>query len=372
MEEQANLIEFVTLPTSSGLGESDIHPFATSTAMSNVYNKRASMAVLSAAALITTACADDSATGPLDPDNAAVSSVALIELEGTRPAFYLQRPDGSDRVRVRFTGAVDEVAGNSPLVPALTDENILALRSVKWSPDGSRIAFVATVAFDQAEVVVMDADGTDPRIVSPNYAYVLGDVDWSPDGQRLAYIMATRPSLGGLELFVSDVSGTPKVTQVTTGSGYRGLGGTVRFASTGTAVWISQVTGEQGGPLFESIGAVRRVDLATGAITSMRENLAGEVQAVSHTGQWALVMRHKSLSNGVYDNQLIRVPLVGTGPELLLVDGGQLDFARLTSDDSRLVLLRNSSRFGVLAAVGGTEHAVRGSGADQLSADVRQ
>ena len=98
----------------------------------------------------------------------------------------------------------------------------------------------------------------------------------------------------------------------------------------------------------------------------------GEVQAVSHTGQWALVMRHKSLSNGVYDNQLIRVPLVGTGPELLLVDGGQLDFARLTSDDSRLVLLRNSSRFGVLAAVGGTEQAVRGSGADQLSADVRQ
>jgi hypothetical protein len=146
----------------------------------------------------------------------------------------------------------------------------------------------------------------------------------------------------------------------------------VRFASSGTAVWISQVTGEQGGPLFESIGAVRRVDLATGAITSVRENLAGEVQAVSHSGQWALVMRHKALSNGVYDNQLIRVPLVGTGPELLLVDGGQLDFARLTSDDSRLVLLRNGSRFGVLAAAGGTEQAVRGTGADQLSVDFRE
>ena len=373
MDGQATLVEFVTLPSSAGLGESNDPRLTTSTAMLNAYSKRASVAVLSAAALITTsACADDSATGPLNPDNASVSSVALIELDGTRPAFYLQKPDGSDRVRVHFTGAVDEVAGNSPLVPALTDETILALRSAKWSPDGSRIAFVATVAFDQAEVVVMDADGTDPRIVSPNYAYVLGDVDWSPDGKRLAYIMATRPSLGGLELFVSDVAGAPKVTQVTTGSGYRGLGGTVRFASSGTAVWISQVTGEQGGPLFESIGAVRRVDLATGAITSVRENLAGEVQAVSHSGQWALVMRHKALSNGVYDNQLIRVPLVGTGPELLLVDGGQLDFARLTSDDSRLVLLRNGSRFGVLAAVGGTEQAVRGSGADQLSADVRQ
>ena len=339
--------------------------------MLNAYRTRAALVALSAAVLFTTtACTDNSATDPRNPDAAAGRSVALVELEGTRPAFYLQSADGSERTRVHFTGAVDEVPGNIPLVPALTDANILGLRSVKWSPDGSRIAFVATVAFDQAEVVVMDADGTDPRIVSPNYAYVLGDVDWSPDGKRIAYIMATKPSLGGLELFVSDVSGAPKVTQVTTGSGYRGLGGTIRFASTGSGVWISQVTGEQGAPLFESIAAVRRVDLATGAITSVRENLGGEVQAVSHTGLWALVMRHKALTNGVYDNQLVRVPLVGTGPELLLVDGGQLDFARLTSDDSRLVLLRNGSRFGTLAAAGGVEQAVRGSGADQLSADI--
>jgi hypothetical protein len=44
--------------------------------------------------------------------------------------------------------------------------------------------------------------------VSVNYQYVVGDVDWSPDGTRLAYIMATLPSLRGLELFVSDVVGS--------------------------------------------------------------------------------------------------------------------------------------------------------------------
>jgi len=106
---------------------------------------------------------------------------------------------------VHFTGAVDEVPGNSPLVPALTDASILGLRSVKWSPDGSRIAFVATVAFDQAEV-----------------------------------------------------------------------------------------------------------------------------------------------------------------------DGGQLDSARLTVDDSQVVLLRSSTRFTTLGSFGAAEQAVRGSGADQLSADVRR
>ena len=368
--------EFVTLRTRAGLGKrNDERRFTMidlqSKAMLNVYRHPAALAVLGSALLVVAACADDSGTGPRSPDVAG-STVALIELDGARPAFYLQKADGSERARVHFNGAVDEVPGNTPLVPALTDANILGLRSVKWSPDGTRIAFVATVAFDQAEVVVMDADGTDPRIVSPNYAYIVGDVDWSPDGKRVAYIMATRPNLAGLELFVSDVAGAPKVTQVTTTSGYRGLGGTIRFATTGTSVWISQVTGEQGAPLFESISAVRRVDLASGAITSVRENLAGEVQAVSRGGAWALVLRHKAIANGVYDNQLVRVPLVGTGPELLLVDGGRLDFARLTSDDTRLVLLRDGARFTTLAFTGGAEQAVRGTGADQLSADVHQ
>lgn len=243
---------------------------------------------------------------------------------------------------------------------------------MKWSPDGTRIAFVANTAFDQAEVVVMKADGTDPRIVSPNYAYIVGDVDWSPDGTRVAYILATQPGLRGLEVFVSEVSGgAPRVTKVTTNSGYRGLGGTIRFASNGTAVWISQVTGEQGGPLFESIGAVRRVDLATGAITPVLENIAGEVQAVSHTGGWALVIRHKSLTNGVYENQVVRIPLVATGPEQLLVDGGQLDLARLTTDDAHLLLMRGGTSFSILDAFGANSRGIRGSGAEQLSADVR-
>jgi len=335
--------------------------------MLNRYITHAATAV--GALLILTACSDNDATGPSTPD---LATIALVELQGTRPAFYIQKSDGSDRARIHFTGAIDEVPGNSPLVPALTDENILAIRSVKWSPDGTRIAFVATVAFDQAEVVVMKADGTDARIVSPNYAYVLGDVDWSPDGTRIAYIMATQPSLRGLELFVSDVVGAPRVTKITTNSGYKGLGGTIRFASSGTAVWISQVTGEQGAPLFESIGAVRRIELANGTISSVRENIVGEVQAVAHTGAYALVLRRKALTNGVYDSQIVRIPLSATsGSEQVLVDGGRLDYARLTTNDSRVLLLRDGATFTAFGPLGGTELALRGSGAEPLSADVR-
>jgi len=324
---------------------------------------------MAAALLPAIACSDDEIAGPNTPD---VQTVALVELEGTRPAFYIQKSDGTGRTRIHFTGAVDEVPGNSSLVPALTDANILAIRSVKWSPDGTRIAFVATVAADQAEVVVMKADGTDARIVSVNYAYVLGDVDWSPTGDRVAYIMATQPGLRGLELFVSDVVGTPRVTKITTNSGYRGLGGTVRFGSNGTAVWISQITGEGGGPLFESVGAVRRVDLATGAISSVLENIVGEVQAVAHSGAYAIVLRRKSLTQGVYDSQIVRVPIGATGGgEQVLVDGGQLYYARLTTNDAHVLVLKNGSSFTALAPFGGGQLSVRGSGAEPLSADVK-
>src|SRR6187455_1073975 len=96
-----------------------------STAMLNRYHFRA--ALVAAALLPAIACSDDEPAGPGSPD---VQTVALVELEGTRPAFYIQKSDGTERTRIHFTGAIDEVPGNSPLVPALTDANILAIRSV--------------------------------------------------------------------------------------------------------------------------------------------------------------------------------------------------------------------------------------------------
>ena len=80
----------------------------------------------------------------------------------------------------------------------------------------------------------------------------------------------------------------------------------------------------------------------------------GEVQAVAHSGAYAIVLRRKSLTQGVYDSQIVRVPIGATGGgEQVLVDGGQLDYARLTTDDARVLLLRNGSSFTALAPFGG-------------------
>lgn len=83
------------------------------------------------------------------------------------------------------------------------------------------------------------------------------------------------------------------------------------------------------------------------------------------------MIRHKSLSNGVSDNQLVRIPLVGTGPEELLVDGEPLAFARLTTDDAHALLMRAGPSFSILDSMGANSRTIRGSGADQLSADVK-
>jgi Tol biopolymer transport system component len=57
----------------------------------------------------------------------------------------------------------------------------------RFSPDGSRIAFVRSLDDgDVHEVAVMKADGTDVRVLATDGTYLSGTA-WSPDGSRLYY-----------------------------------------------------------------------------------------------------------------------------------------------------------------------------------------
>jgi hypothetical protein len=55
----------------------------------------------------------------------------------------------------------------------------------------------------------------------------------------------------------------------------------------------------------------------------------------------------------------------------VLIDGGRLDYARLTTDDSRVLLLRAGTTFSTFGPFGGREWTVRRSGAEPLSADAK-
>jgi Tol biopolymer transport system component len=77
-----------------------------------------------------------------------------------------------------------------------------------WSPDGQRIAYLATDGITSSNIFVMDADGGDQRNLT-NYDANYLSMDWSPDNRYIAF---DSDRDGGFEVYVaadcSDESGT--------------------------------------------------------------------------------------------------------------------------------------------------------------------
>ena len=105
--------------------------------------------------------------------------LAFAAVEGEEAVIYVVRPDGSGRREVWRSGA------DGPSAP---------ITQVSWSPDGTEILFISD------RVYVVDADGSDPRLLSPalpDTTFRLHPRDgspdvgavraaWSPDGARVA------------------------------------------------------------------------------------------------------------------------------------------------------------------------------------------
>jgi len=71
------------------------------------------------------------------------------------------------------------------------------IHALAWSPDGASIAYQRSTRGAEADIVVVDAGGGEPR--------KLGDgwwPGWSPDSSRIAYVGSTEPGL-----FVVDLAG---------------------------------------------------------------------------------------------------------------------------------------------------------------------
>jgi Tol biopolymer transport system component len=55
-----------------------------------------------------------------------------------------------------------------------------------WSPDGRRLAF-KTAQFGSNQLAVMEADGTNERLLTRTFRFSEGQPGWSPDGTKLVY-----------------------------------------------------------------------------------------------------------------------------------------------------------------------------------------
>lgn len=302
--------------------------------------------VLVAGAAALTACAGENTAVPTGvaaaPSvvQAALSSgdrLATIEWEGSSPKLYLQNADGSDRAQVHFTYVSTHVTGNYPprLLP-VTDESLVSIQRLKWSPDGRQLAVLLMPAFHAAQVVVMTAQGYGIRTVSPNSQTMYGDIEWSPDSRRIGYIMATGPYGLLPDLFVTDL-GPDRVTRVTTGgkmSGYDAF----RFDASGNRLLFTEHVGwaDDGVSVLSRFGTA---DLTTGQV-EYGHNIVGEPQGFARSGEWALFIR-----DGKGGRQVVKHPIDG-GSETILATGPELYNAVVQEGDQEAIVVSPAGKDG--------------------------
>lgn len=280
------------------------------------------------AVLALNACADGGA--PVAPNATGVTAaaqsiqlaavsrgdrLATIEWEGTTPTLYLQDADGANRARVHFAHVHGHVSGNySPRQLPVTDESLVAIQRLKWSPDGRHLAVILMPAYEAAQVVIVSADGRDIRTVSPNSQTLYGDVEWSPDSRRIAYVVATGPFGRIPDLFVTDLG--PDVVRRVTTNGKLSAYDAYRFDPTGERLLFTEHLGwaEDGINVLSRLGTA---DLVSGTVSYGAE-VVGEPQGFARDGSWALLIREGGDKTGL--RELIKHPLAG-GAETVLTAG---------------------------------------------------
>jgi Tol biopolymer transport system component len=232
-----------------------------------------------------------------------------------------------------------------------------------------------TVAFDQSQVVVMNADGAGMRVASPNQQIILSNVAWSADGRRIAYTMSTLPHASGVDLFMTDLE-TDRVTRLTTGAGLGVPGVEMAWAAGGGQLFVSRVTGEGGAPLFEYGSSVTRLDVGSLQQTPIATGIAGEIAAIAQGGEYLVIVRRTSPSSSGYLEHIVRRNLA-SGGESALTEDALLAWASLTAGERSILYTvatpgtADVLNYFLLPAGGGAAQRLGAIDVQVTSADVR-
>lgn len=147
-------------------------------------------------------------------DNDRMDNFPAWSPDGTRIAFIAdgypesKRPESSPRLLSLFTMAPDG-SGVKEITPGI--DNVV-MRPPVWSPTGSSVAFVMKDRKRFVEVIytVGTEEGSEPTNISDT----LSAPSWSPDGDRLAFVAVDDGD--GISLFTAASDGTDRtmVTQI--------------------------------------------------------------------------------------------------------------------------------------------------------------
>jgi dipeptidyl aminopeptidase/acylaminoacyl peptidase len=291
---------------------------------------RLTVAMLSAALAACT----DTTTEPVAVDGARV---AITEFQGARPVLLAGDIGGANRTRIRFQNVTDQIPDNHPGL-VVTDERLLALGSPSISPDGSRVAVVATLAHDQSEVVVMKMDGTGGDVASVNTQIIGSAPEWSPDGTKLAYTMSTKPGFTGLDLFITDLA-THTVTRLTTDQNLAEA--VIAWSTDGKSIYYTRravTTAIPGEPVNEMVEVI----VATKEARVRTVGIVGQVASIWAYGGTFLVTREVATTGGVPSRSLIEL-----GGERVILESGAVWARYLRVYDYAVVVTATPSEGGV-------------------------
>jgi dipeptidyl aminopeptidase/acylaminoacyl peptidase len=209
-----------------------------------------------------------------------------IAPDGTRIAVSVSRPDFSN----------DRALTNLVLVSVKTHAartllyDVRDLGTVEWSPDGTRIAYVAQAEDPKGtdQLFLLPMDGGEPRQLTHEKKGV-DDLDWRPDGRAIAYSVETQPpnekaikdhadefevtdepwtaqsAPTRVDLYQIEANGThPRRI----GSGSWSVGGGFTYAFDGRSIFVTRISGDQL-PTRYLAREIVRIDLRTGRMTPL-------------------------------------------------------------------------------------------------------
>lgn len=267
-------------------------------------------------------------------------------------------PNGRD---VAFTaGTIQAVSLDSGATPRVLVRARGGLGSLRWSPDGDRLAFTSARG-RHTLVGVYDLDAKVITWLDPSVDQD-GQPAWSPDGSQVAFLRI--PTAFTDRLFVAEREGEPwsiRVASVVTGRGRevwradRGRGSVFRGV-----VADNQLTWSADGQLvfpWEKDGWTHLYSIpAAGGAAVLLTPGEGEVEHVSLSPDRRAVLYSANIGD-IDRRDLWMVAAAGGAPRQLTRGTGIEWSPVMTGDGSRVALLRSDARMparpGIMAAAGG-------------------